>query len=336
MAVICVFSAIRFDFGPDYQSYWNIYEHIKGVSLDGYAGVGAGAEKGFLYFLQLFPNYTSFIVFNSVVWIIANYYFLSRYADYRYYWLLLLFIFFDSNYLLLNLVAMRSAMSAYLFIVAFLFLVNGKRLVYVLLILLAGQIHTTSLALLALVVLTNKKRSILFSTWCLVAVGALGFFAKLTGYNPVVAGVADFLMGNVSSFESYGESEDVVVGVVNSSFNSILFYLMLCAIGTFLVFSAKKETETKYIYVYKVAIIAAFVLMMFGQGMIGDRFMMFFNPLYYVAIIHSIKQNKSVINVLVISFLLIISVYMFASKMSRPYMFSFWHYETVFDNNYIP
>ena len=60
MIVTCVFALFRYEFGPDYFNYHEIYDGIQGADIENYIGRGMFVEKPFLYFLQFFPKFTSF------------------------------------------------------------------------------------------------------------------------------------------------------------------------------------------------------------------------------------------------------------------------------------
>ena len=95
-----LFAAFRFEFGPDYFNYNAIYDSIQGADIDSYTGKGMSVEKPFLILLSLFPNFTSFVIFLAVLWVIPVAYFLSRYVSPSYYWIAVLSIFVKYQFLI--------------------------------------------------------------------------------------------------------------------------------------------------------------------------------------------------------------------------------------------
>ena len=334
---ILVFSAIRFGFGPDYFSYWDIWQSVRGTDVEGYTGVGSSVEPLFLKLLQLFPKYTWFIVFGSVFLILSYYTLFEKYVPIKYLWFVVLFLFFNSNCLLGNYVAMRTMLCGILFICAFYFLNKNNlkgRIIYILIILLAGQIHSSAIVLLLFVLLNTKQASILYQWYIIIPIGVVALLSVMIGNNIIVSYISSYLVDNVESFSRYQEYE---MGNVSSSLMAILFRLFSFVILAYLVISAKKETEQTYTLIYKIAIVAAIIQLFFGQSIISDRYLMILNPFYLIALTRAFISEKngsykSVLMVLVLG----ISLYLFNAKINKDYSVSFLHYQTIFSQNIIP
>lgn len=339
--VVFVFAAIRYQFGPDYDSYWNIYENIKGTDLNDYTSFGAHAEKLFLNYLSVFPSYTFFIIVNTLLWFLANYLFLSKYSKGADSWLIVLYFFFNTTYFRLSMVAMRSAMSAFIFTFALLYFLKyrerkSSRLVFAALILFAGQFHTSCLALIPLAFLTTSNKSVFFSPWLLVVAGLIGIISFAMGENVFVQVVGDFIVDNVDSMSRYSEEEGYVFGGVTGTFFTLVFMVTTLVIAYYLIQAGKKESDPTYIVIYKIAILASMVQLMFGQGMIQERYFMFFNPCYIVALLRAKEKNAYILNMLVLIIVAASSIYIMQAKMSRNYSRSFQEYHTIFSAPSIP
>lgn len=334
-----IFAAIRYQFGPDYEGYWNIYDNIHGSDVSSYTSIGASAEKWFLYYLSEFPNYTCFIVVNTTLWFLANYLFLSKYAKGSDSWIIILYFFFNITYFRLSMVAMRSAMSAFIFIFALLVLLTEKkysRLVFVVLVLFAGQFHTSCLALAPLVFLTSKTKNFFFSQWLIVIAALIALSAFAIGHNVVVEALGDFVVDNVDAMSRYSEEEGYEFGAVSGTLNSLIFMAENVAIIYYLSLAGKKETNSVYIYIYIIAIIASVVQLVFGQGMIQERFFMFFNPCYIVALVRTRHKSPQLFNMLIFILIAASSLYFMHAKMSHNYSRSFLYYHTIFSAPSIP
>ena len=162
MILTCIFAMIRYEFGPDYFNYRDIYEGIQGADINNYVGRGMSVEKPFLFLLQLFPLYTLFVMGLTVLWFSTNTFFLKKYLPYQYIWIVVLYFFAKTDYFLDSLVAMRTTLCAALFIVAVFFLIRNRRLLYVTCIVIASLFHTSAIALLPLVFLNTNRNSLLF------------------------------------------------------------------------------------------------------------------------------------------------------------------------------
>lgn len=334
---LLVFSAIRFGFGPDYFSYWDIWSNVRRSDVEGYSGVGSSVEPMFLKFLQLFPKYTWFIVTTSVM-LVSSYFFLfKKYVTLQYLWLVVLFLFFNNNCLLGNYVAMRTMICGCLFIVAFHFLVKDdikSKMLYAIIIFIASRIHSSSIALIVLIFLNTKTDSILYKWYLIVPIGLISAASVFFGNNIVVSWLSSLLMDNIETFERY---QDYEIGSVSSSVMAIAFRLFSFTITAYLAYAATKESNKHYIMIYKIAIIAALVQLFLGQSLISDRYLMVLNPFYIIAIVRSFVTLRNVNYKFLVTILVMgISIYLFSVRLSKDYSVTFLHYKTVFSQNIIP
>ena len=335
MMIACAVLAVRYGFGPDYVNYWDIYSGIRGSNVEGYTGTGSSTESAFLYVLSAFPSYTSFIVTFTLLLFMANTLYIHKYVNPRYYWLAILFMFIEPTFLLLELVAMRSAIGAILFIIALFFLLKGKRLIYIALIILASLIHTSCIVLVLLVFLNTSKKSILFNNLLPFVCLALAVLTILLGQNFSVEGLVDYAVDTIEELNRYEGYQDSIGGVVQS-LNSFLFKIMSFVILLYLTNAGKKEMAPDYVIIYKIAVFTAMIQIIFGQSLIGDRYLMILNIVYISAIARSILTKQIIDYKIVLSIIAIIAVYMLYSKMGRDYNVSYLVYHTVFSAPYIP
>ena len=333
MSAVCVFAMIRYEFGPDYFNYRDIYEGIQGADINNYVGRGMSVEKTFLRFFNLFPSYTLFIIFLSVFWVGANAFFIGRYVPGQYYWYVLLYFFFKTDYFLDSLVAMRTTLCAAIFLVAIHFLIKKKRLIYIALILLASLFHTSALALVVFAFVNTNHRSFIFSNAIIIAIGVLAVISVLIGSNPVLDSFSSFVMDSVDELQRYSERE---VAATGQSLYTLLFRLMSLAILVFLAKSAQKETNATMVLFYQIAVIAAMINLLLGQSLVNDRYFLILNPIYILCIVCSFKKNTNTTNVIISIILFTIAFYILYNKFSRPYFASFMEYKTIFSAPYIP
>ena len=203
------------------------------------------------------------------------------------------------------------------------------------LILLASQFHTTGLALIPFVFINSKNTSILFNNVLIGIIAVMGLFSILVGNNVILQYLSEAVMDNIEAFDRYADDE-VAIGVGSFSFNTLVFYSMTVFVAFWLAWAGRHETNKEYILIYKVAIVASIVQMLFRQSMISDRYFMCFNPFYITALVHSLYNGRKQMAIVALMFVAVISLYIFTSKMNKSYARHFETYHTIFEAPQIP
>lgn len=333
MIVTCLFAMFRYEFGPDYFNYHEIYEGIQGADVDNYIGRGMSVEKTFLHLLQFFPKFTYFIFFLTIFWFIGNTLFLKKYVPYQYFWIVILYFFSKPDFFLDSLVAMRTTLCAAIFLVAVYFLTKKKRIVFAALVVFASLFHTSAIALLPLALLTTNRKSFLFNDIVLWGLGVVALAAILIGHNFLIESLSSFVMDNVDELQRYSERD---VASVGQSINTLIFRVMSLCIMFYLAKSGEKETDPEMVVFYKIAVIAAAINLIMGQSLINDRYFLMLNPIYILCIVQSYKKNPSSINAIITLFVFVVALYILYNKFSKPYFASFLVYKTIISAPYIP
>lgn len=329
---LALFLVLRFEFGPDYFSYWEIYESIQGVDVKYHKGYGASMEIAFLKYMQMFPNYTSFVAFNSLLWIIAMYWLCRKYADPNMYWFVLFILIFDPNTLTHVSVAMRQAFCSILFVVAFEFLNRNKPIIYCAIIIFAAQFHTSAILLLPLVLVHYDRNHFLTSSIFITCIISISLMSVLMGKNIVTDTLQPILFSNVEELQRY---ENYQIGV-SSSITAFLFRLMSATILIYIVSATKKDTEQKYSVINKMAIVAISIQLFFGQTLISDRLLISLTPLLVVALSRLKNFMPKYFSYVTFTFVISIALYILSIKMNKGYAETFLIYHTIFDAPYIP
>lgn len=333
--IIFLFLAIRYEFGPDYFSYRNIYERGEhGISLSDYLKADSRIEPAFLYYLQLFPKYTLFIITNSLLWVGALFLLYKKYIDQRYLWVLLLYIFSDVNCIINNSVAMRTSMAAICFIPAFYLLLKGKKIYYVALVLLGASFHQSTLPLVLFALLPQKKL-LLFNNTFIVVCGVISILIVFVGQNFVLTTMTKLAMDSVEDMSRYSGYMDRLSGS-SFSFNSLMYKVLAIIPVFYLANAGRKEEDVEYIMIYKVAIITSLLVPLLGQNLLSDRFLMILTPIFIIAVIHSFKYYNSKSNIFVMVMIIFVSLYIFYNMMNTSYGTKYSVYKTIFDAPYIP
>lgn len=329
---LSLFLVFRFGFGPDYYNYWDIFESIQGENVDTHTGNGSTVEVGFLKYMQLFPNYTLFVAFNSLLWVITSYWLCRKYANPNMYWFVLLMLMFDPNTLTHHSVAMRQALCCVLFIIAFEFLNRGKILVFCAIIIFASNFHTSALLLLLIGLVYYDKKDFLTSKAYVYLIVGSGILSVLLGENIVLNILQNFLLSNVEELQRY---QDYEIGTT-SSITALLFRLMSATILLYVVSATKKDTDRRYVYFNKIAIMAISIQLFFGQALLSDRLLMSLTPFLVVAMSRFPRYMPKVFTFISFFFVIGIAFYLLSIKMEKAYAVSFLEYCTIFDIPYIP
>jgi len=151
--ILYLFSALRYDYGNDYNAYYAIHENIKN-------GVTAIQADEPIFFLLNFiiPDYYFFIAITSIPLLLVVYKLIKNHVDYRYIGVAV-FIFVINPYLfLMSLSAIKQTLAMDLFIKATYFSKRKKIIPYILLILIATLIHASAIILLPFYFVANEKK----------------------------------------------------------------------------------------------------------------------------------------------------------------------------------
>lgn len=329
---ICVFlfAALRYCFGPDYFSYWNIYDEIKQYGL----GNRAEGEPIFYYYLQSFPNYTSFIITNSFLWFAIYYAFFKKYVDSKYYWILLFYLLFTETCVIDALVAMRSAMCAFIFILAYFALIKKKRWLFLLCITVSVFIHTSSIALLPLVLFSIKKESFLFNKKFVYFVCAFSVIMTFKGHNYLMTLLSQAIVDNVEDLSKYAHYIDDM-GSTSSILRHLILKLLTIIPLLHLANGARKENDEEYILIYKLGMLVPIIALIIGQGMMS-RYFMILNPFFIVSVVRSFMCSKKEYSVISVLCIIVSNLFIFANSISADYNYSLWIYRSIFSAPVIP
>ncbi len=329
--VMLVFDAIRYEFGPDYFQYRYMYDEVSAYGADSYSASNTHIENLFVKLLQLFPSYYLFVVFQSSLWLLTTYFFLRNKIDTFYLWFILLLLFFDTNYFINNTVAMRSSIASSIVIIGYTFLMKNKRIVFVLLALLAFLIHTSAIVAL-LILFINEKRTIFNLSFyrCKIIILVCGILAVVFA-NTLMVKATNYLFDLFPSIEE----EYAVYQSMNSVDLSGLDYLkrsLLVVFNLFPILSVINHLEhedcSKYIKIEKITILFLFFSMLLGMGITG-RFLMLVGPIILIGVARSFRSLSAYQTIAVIVSMSIVAIYSFYNIMLMPYSYSFWQYKTI-------
>ena len=152
--ILFIFSALRMDFGNDYDSYKSIYEIIKST------GTNSLYDDNPLFVLlnKLSPTFQWFIAVTSFIFLFAVYKLIKKNVEEEYHGLALLLFLLNPYMFLINLSSIRQSIALALFIWAISFAVKRKLIPYVLLVFAASLFHTSAIVLLPFYFLAKPKK----------------------------------------------------------------------------------------------------------------------------------------------------------------------------------
>lgn len=332
MLATLVFLCLRYEFGPDYFQYRSIYETINSKGLNYYLERNEHIENFFLTYLSLFPSYFLFIATQSVLWIIVIYLFLYKKIDYNHLWIVLFLFFFDINIVIHNTVALRSSLVGILFLCALYFLLRGgltNKLVFCLLILLAGSIHNSAYPLLVVSFIPLKKGTFFSNNYnniktIILLIIIVSFFAGdiISNFSNYIIAKFPDLFGKYSFYMDYMYKEQSL------SLGNLIFLIINTYCLSKLASTYYRETDNKYAFIIKLSILSTLASIIFGNVIMG-RFVMTFAPLYIVSYIRAFHfMTKKEILYLTIC-LLFNNIFAFYSVMHTTSAISFLEYKTI-------
>ena len=344
MIIAFIFAAIRYKFGPDWFSYYDTFQNLQLMGVDNYLNSYDHSEPLFIRYFSLFPSYTLFLATNSLLWFGIYTLFFEKYVDGRFYWFVLLMLFFNINCILNNLVAMRHEITSYLFIVAFFILakyrfsIKGK-IIFFLLLVLCSFIHTSCLVLIPLVFITHRNKSFFFSKWLIISVVVMSLATLFIGRNAITATLAELLINNIEELQRYEYYFDSFTSTRSGLFALIkfIFLVVLTIIPLlFIIYHGRKEKDSSFVVIFKFGIIIATIGCIMGEGLLS-RYMMILNPFYIAALTRSFSfSSNKLLNALVITCVSFTSIYSFYFYLQADYCVSFLTYKSIFSAPSIP
>lgn len=346
-----IFAAIRYEFGPDYFSYREQFEQLKGLGYDRYIYSFTHFEKGFVVFFDLFNSYFMFIIVHSFIWLGIFYWLFKNNVSYKYLYVVILMLFIERNIGLLNYVAMRSTIANCFFFVGLMcltsnsifddfpvldkirFLKNVKHInliVYIVLILIGSTFHTSLLGLLPLPLFTyshklkkDNENAILIVFYILAIISPL-IITPLT--RPISEWILQF-----SSEETLGKYARELDSISTSGggFGAMFFNVLRVMIATPILKALTIENDKKYIRLMRLAIVLL-LAMLVVEGNVLARYNMCFYPVVVIALLRSfslVNSQQRTISLLSLSMLSLFNLYQVSHT---SHFVSFLHYHTIF------
>ena len=329
-AIIFIYLALRFDFGSDYETYYDLFFSIKASSWDELVLLaninqfGETMEFGYIYlnkFFTLFTNFYFFIAFHSFLFCGVYYTIIKRYVDPQYYWIALFILIFHTSLMVRSISGLRQGLAVYCFIYSFQYLIEKRNIwKYVICILVAALFHYSAIILLPLYFLFNqsKVKRIEPIFYLLLYIFFVFFGEKLK--NPIESITSTLL----PKYMYYIDNEEGIklgsgMGLLLSSF----FYL-------YILFFAKRETNADFVF-YR--IVSVFIILSPISLVINNlsRLSLYFAPALIIVIpqLITLKQDKLLKRGFIILYILFTIYGAYGHYTSPIFMEENYNYKTI-------
>lgn len=353
--ILFVFSAIRYEFGPDYFSYREQFQHLKSLGIEGYIDFNNHFEKGFLLFFNLFNSYFVFIIVHSLIWIGIFYWLFKNNVSYKYLYVVVLMMFINRNLILLNYVALRSTMAGCFFFIGLMCLCSNSifddfpilkkitllkntkyinLIVYIALILIGAQFHKTVYGMLIFPFLTNNHKLKIGSKDVVIAVFfVLAFIAPLI-ITPLTQSLASWIV-DISPEDTLDKYAHNVNSISTSGggLGAIFFNVLKVLVASPIIVALTIENDKKQLRLMRFAIIFL-LLMVVMEGNVLARYTMCFYPVIIIALLRSYLSVNSQQRLVSLLSLSLLSLYNFYQVSQTTHFVSFLHYQTIFSAPY--
>lgn len=329
-----LFAAFRYNMGEDYLHYLTKYELAQEYGYMGYFRyVASSSEPLFVLLLANVPSYFLFIGCLSILWFVLIFFFFKKFLNYNYLFLGLFFLLFDDHNVIQNLVALRSSCVCILFLIAIFFLLKKKVLVYSLLVIIAIGFHSSALLLLVFVLFSehfgsffdrfiSSKFSIVLLT-CILLLFSWAFKEYAYSY------VSQFMHSVFPTFERYDQYFDMY-GKNSYSIGSLLYVIIQGYVFYSLCVSLQYEENEEFKVLYRISIFVLFFNFLLGSLMV--RYLMYVGPILIVCYIRTIARYH---NNLLLSSLLVLTIFNFMSLLRASWFSTLLYYRTIFESQII-
>jgi transmembrane protein EpsG len=223
--LIFIFLALRYNFGNDYNNYWDFFRNIKYTSILSFYEINnSRLEIGWIVLNKLFAPFGYFlmIAFIAAINCIIYYRFINKYVPTKYFGFAVFIYVFNPNMMLVQVSAIRQSIAIMLFVFAFDFIMRRKLLYYMLVIFLASFFHTSALILLPVYFLVKLRWKVGFES---IISAVLLFLTIILVSNYIAKQIVLFTEAYFNQYSNYLDQSQVSFGfmIIFSIFLLIIF-----------------------------------------------------------------------------------------------------------------
>lgn len=331
---IIIFSAIRYDYGNDYPTYYRIFQDISSRSdlqsiLNDFNNLYdkyEGAEIGWVILNWMFKplGFWGMIIFTSVLTNVIYYIFIRNYVPRKWYWLALFTYMFDTSLFFVPLSMMRQSFAMVLFVLSFKYIADRRVIPSILFVAIASLFHKSALLLLPFVLLgfLYKASGKIISIVCLF-IFAVFMFTKDIAENILTSVLAlEVFVGFENYFDRMDAADTFGLGFVSrllTFFVPFLFYV-----------ADKKQIFTNRLITILSSVSFLIIPFTLILGFIGrtSYYFLIFN-IAAIPLLYDWMRNKLLRNSLLIVYMTY-TLYSFNQFFNDPIWISFTRYQTIF------
>lgn len=340
------FAALRYNFGPDYYTYIENFSMLKSLGIDDFMDYNQHSEAWFVHFFYLFNSFFVFIIVQSFIWLGVSYCFFKNNVPSQYYFIVILMMFFNINFSLLNYTAIRSSLAGCFFFVALMILTstrglepshrkgllkllrNWKLIVYLLLVYVGSQFHTSVIIFLIFPFITRDRNISKPFANNLLAIGIVLAVLAVMFRTTITLGISLWIIDLFpSSFERYEDYLEMLKGG-GGGLGALLFNMMRIAILYPILHALTVEKESRYLRLMQFAVIFSYTFLLINENLLS-RFTMCFYPVIVVALLRSCKYVNKNLRLISLLSILLLSIFQFYTNINLSSYASFKQYHTI-------
>lgn len=306
--ILFLYLALRYDFGNDYMSYYELFNTTKETpwseitTLFAVNNFGEIMEPGYIFLNKLFSTFSGFflfIAFQSLIFCLVYYNFIKKYVPPKYYWLSLIILIIDTSLMVRSISGIRQSIAVFCFVYSIEYIISRQALKFYLLIVLAILFHSSALILLPLYFIVNHNKisraePFIYSVIYLVILFFGDFF--VTTIEKIVT---QLFPRYLTYFDSYESTLSTGLGV---ALLSIIYIVSLFTVDV------KSKNDRIFYRMFAVFIIINPLSIYIP---IASRLSLYFAPVLVVFLPQLLTSRKyKLINIYLICIFLLFSIYL--------------------------
>ena len=284
-----LFCALRYNYGPDYMNYFEIFYLIK-------EGLPAWGQSDWLFkqLVLLMPNFYILVAILSLFYVISIYILISANLQVKDYWFALLMLLINPYLFLVHQSSIRQTISICIIILAIKYAINRNILKYVLLIILASGFHASAIIMLPVyLVLTDKKLKI---RDILIAVGVIFALLFTPMFNMIINRALEYMPSHYYIYYDMGLQNSLRSTLISSVF----FFFVL--------FNINKLDGHEIVY-GKLSLISTIISLLAIKASMITRIGMYFDIFLIITIPHIFNNIEKKLHRILV-FILLMTIYL--------------------------
>lgn len=231
---ITIFSAIRYDYGNDYTSYYSTFNEMDGASFRSLFMVESRTEIGWRFLCLIFQplGFFSFVAFLSVFENVVFYKLIKKHVSQNWQWFAMFIYLFNSSYFVLQQSMMRQTFAIALFIIATTFIYRKQIIPAIILLLLAFSIHQSAIVLIPFAFIGLIPQPISAKGYLIyISIAVFLFCSNLVSNDILIKIMSAFPI--VDNYDSYATSDSA------ASFG--IGFFLLCLFTAVVLYKQKEQ-----------------------------------------------------------------------------------------------